>query len=305
MPAKQGSHFILTIPSDAWCPPTELGQLHPLLRYVKGQKELGEGGFIHWQVVCQSRKKCTITALKQCFCNEAHVEFTRSAAADQYVWKEDTRVADSQFEVGSKSLKRNSSADWDSVWDFAKAGDLLSIPADIRIRSYHTLKRIRKDYDTAPFRPNIQVYVFTGVSGSGKSHRMFQEAGPDYYIKSSTTKWWDGYRGESNVIIDEFRGQIAVEHLLKWCDKYPTFVEEKGGQQALKAERIWISSNKPIEEWYPDIDCLTLAALKRRVQITVFDAAFQNQEVRHRAAVDAHEEYDPGWLDNLINGNFE
>lgn len=171
------------------------------------------------------------------------------------------------------------------MWEDAKRGSIDEIPADIRIRTYHTLKRIRKDYEVAPFRPNIKVKVFCGPTGTGKSHRAFEEAS-DAYIKGSTTKWWDGYAGQKRVIIDEFRGQIAIEHILKWFDKYPCFVEEKGGQLALRAEEFWVCSNKHPRDWYV-MDVETIEALLRRLDITVFS---------HDPRIKDNYE----WLDDLI-----
>jgi len=113
--------------------------------------------------------------------------------------------------------------------------------------------------------------VFWGRSGSGKSRRAWEEAGDTAYSKDPRTKWWDGYMGQENVIIDEFRGQIGVEHLLKWLDRYPCTVEEKGGQIALCATRFWICSNLPVEQWYPGLDQDTLAALRRRLNVTHFN----------------------------------
>lgn len=302
MPAKQGRYFILTIPRDKWEFPTELPDY---LAWIKGQAEVGEGGYEHWQVCIAFPKNVTATKCKTFFPEESHVEFTRSAAADEYVHKEESSVAGTRFEYGQKSKRRNNANDWNEVWDQATSGRILDIPADIRIRCYHTLKRIRKDYDEAPWREDIIVNVFTGVTGSGKSHRMFEEAGRHCYIKPSTTKWWDGYRGESNVVIDEFRGQISIEHMLRWFDKYPCFVEEKGGQVALKATKFWVASNLSVEKWFPDADPATLAALKRRIHVTEFTNAYKAQEARHVDAVNHYEEYDPGFLDRLLNDDFE
>ena len=309
MPAPQARYFILTIPADKWSPPTSIEDLHPLLAYVKGQKELGEGGYLHWQVVCATKKKTTITGVKCAFCNEAYAKPSRSDAADAYVHKEDTYVDGTRFEVGTKALKRNSAPDWDGVWDNAVSGNHLAIPADIRIRCYHTIKRIRKDHQEAQFRPGVQCYVYWGVTGSGKSHRMFEEAGSRAYIKSSTTKWWDGYTGQEDVIIDEFRGNISVEHMLKWIDKYPCFVEEKGGQLALRATRFWIASNLDPRAWWSGIDPATMDAFLRRVRVTHFPVPHNHITSTHQEAVGTQvalrEEDDPGWLDRFINNLFE
>lgn len=70
------------------------------------------------------------------------------------------------------------------------------------------------------------------------------------------------------VIIDEFRGDIDVSHLLRWLDRYPVIVEVKGSSCPLVAEKVWITSNLHPREWYPMLDPLTFAALERRLQIT-------------------------------------
>jgi len=262
----QGKYYMLTIPQEDFTP-----YLPPTCAWIKGQLELGAGGFLHWQVVVAFERKVRPGTVREIFGN-CHHELCRSSAADSYVHKEETRIEGTQFEFGNKLLKRSSEKDWESVWNAAKSGNMLDIPADIRIRCYHTLKRIRKDHDSAPMRQNLTVKVFWGVTGSGKSHRMHQEAYDDDipYVKSSTTKWWDGYRGEKRVIMDEFRGKIAIEHMLKWLDKYPCYVEEKGGQLALQATEFWICSNVSPREWYPEIDEMTLQALLRRLTITRF-----------------------------------
>jgi len=76
--------------------------------------------------------------------------------------------------------------------------------------------------------------------------------------------------GESNVVIDEFRGGIDISHMLRWCDRYPVRVELKGSSAPLKAVKIWITSNLHPNDWYPDLDEETKAALRRRMTITNF-----------------------------------
>lgn len=113
--------------------------------------------------------------------------------------------------------------------------------------------------------------VFWGRSGSGKSQRAWTEAGADAYCKDPSTKWWCGYRGESDVIIDEFRGNIGISHMLRWLDRYPVLVETKGSSVPLVASNIWITSNLDPRAWYPELDEATLAALMRRINITHFN----------------------------------
>lgn len=87
-------------------------------------------------------------------------------------------------------------------------------------------------------------------------------------------KWWDGYKQEKNVLIDEFRGQIGVAHLLRWFDKYRCSVEVKGGTVPLNARKIIITSNIHPRDWYPDLDDETKNALLRRMRIIHFENPF-------------------------------
>ncbi|KAK5664380.1 hypothetical protein QVD99_000112 [Batrachochytrium dendrobatidis] len=65
---------------------------------------------------------------KSILCPTAHVELTRSQAAIEYVWKEDTRIEGTQFELGHRAPRRNVSADWEHIWDNAVLGKLENVP---------------------------------------------------------------------------------------------------------------------------------------------------------------------------------
>lgn len=123
-------------------------------------------------------------------------------------------------------------------------------------------------------RPDVRVRVFYGISGSGKTHSAIEALGPDYYDKLPTSKFWDGYKGETNVLIDEFRGEIGISHLLKWCDKYKCTVENKGGGVPLAATNIIITSNIHPKDWWKDLDNATLNAFLRRVTVTHYENPF-------------------------------
>lgn len=268
MPSPQARYFLLTIPSHDFLP-----YLPPDCQYIKGQLEQGSStDYLHWQILVAFPSKVTCLKVKQVFGPSAHIEISRSSAANDYVWKEESRVGH-QFELGRLAMKRQSASDWDKVRTDAESGDFTSIPSDIFIRCYSNLKRIHVD-SLRPVSQERQVSVFWGSTGSGKSHRAWSEAGWDAYPKDPNTKFWDGYRGQEHVVIDEFRGLISISHMLRWLDKYPVIVEVKGSSCVLKAKRIWITSNLPPEQWYPDLDAETLSALRRRLNITHFSTPF-------------------------------
>lgn len=104
--------------------------------------------------------------------------------------------------------------------------------------------------------------------------RAWEEAGLQAYAKDPRSKWWCGYQGQVNVVLDEFRGGVDISHLLRWFDRYPCTVETKGASRPLVAEKIWVTSNLDPRQWYPDLDEETVSALLRRLNITHFNYFF-------------------------------
>jgi len=184
-----------------------------------------------------------------------------------YVWKDETAVEGTRFELGKKPLKVNNKRDWDAIRDLAKAGKLEEIPAGPYICHYRTFKQIAVD-NMVPVAMERRINVFWGPTGVGKSRRAWAEAGLKAYPKSPTTKFWDGYRDQTRVVMDEFRGSIDISHILRWFDRYPVIIEIKGSATVLSATTIWITSNISPEDWYPAIDSDTRAALLRRLHVT-------------------------------------
>lgn len=257
-------YFILTIPQHQFTP-----FIPESVQWIKGQLELSESGFLHWQLVAGFKKSVRLAHVRKTF-GPYHAEATRSDAAEEYVWKDDTSVDGTRFELGIKPLKRGVSKDWDQILNSAKTGQFENIPADVYIRSYSALKKIRSD-SLEPCAIVRTIRVFWGTTGTGKSHRAWEEAGLDAYPKDPRTKFWDGYREHDKVVIDEFRGGIDISHVLRWFDQYPVIVEVKGSSTVLKASQIWITSNLHPDAWYPSLDAETKRALTRRLEIIHFE----------------------------------
>lgn len=265
--SKQYSWFILTIKEDEFNPENGLPEG---IDYMRGQKEQGEGGFVHWQIVAHYARKVRIGGAKKCFSNTAHLEPTRSSAAIDYVWKEETRIDGTQFELGKYPMSRKRKEDWDDIWKNAKKGKIEEIPPDIRIKHYNTLRKIQKDYmDKPDDLEDVCGIWYYGVPGAGKSHAARQEY-PDHYLKPCN-KWWDGYQDQDNVIIDDFDiNHKVLGHYLKiWSDKYSYIAENKGSGIWIRPKKIVITSNYSIEDIFGEDKVLT-EALKRRFQCKQF-----------------------------------
>lgn len=266
MPTPQARYWMLTIPYENFTP-----YLPPRCEYIKGQLEMGNNtGYLHWQICCYYKVKVSQNYMKLIFGNRAHIEMTRGPAAQEYVWKEDTRITNTQFELGKLPFNRSKDKDWDLILQNARDGQFDAIPSDVLIRCYASLKRIRVDSLQAEPIPK-RVYCYWGATGTGKSKRAWELATFAAYPKDPNTKFWDGYSGQSVMVIDEYRGSISISHILRWLDRYPVIVEIKGSSCVLKAECIYFTSNLNPRDWYPDLDEETQKALLRRfTEITHF-----------------------------------
>lgn len=267
--SAKAKYWIATIPQHLFVPylPTQLAFIH-------GQLETAPTtSYLHWQLFFITKQQCRLSALKKIFGDGAHFEPTRSEAAEDYCLKDDTAVLGTRFSLGTKPLKRNCPKDWDEILCAAKESRFEDIPADVYIRCHSSLKKIAVE-SAVPVAIEREVYVFWGATGCGKSHTAWEQGGLDSYPKDPCTKFWDGYRGQEHVIIDEFRGTISISHILRWLDRYPVLVEIKGSSVVLKAKKIWITSNLHPKDWYPQLDQETTNALLRRLTITHFQNPF-------------------------------
>lgn len=179
--------------------------------------------------------------------------------------KEDTRV-DGPWEFGSMPINRNSKTDWEKVFSLAKEGDIDSIPADIRVRHYSTLKKISKDHlRVRGEADNLKGEWYCGPSGIGKS-RLARDMYPNAYPKLAN-KWWDGYNGEDHVLLEDLddKHTCLAYHVKLWADRYHAPGETKGGICALTHSKFVVTSQYYPEEIFSGKD---LEAINRRFIVT-------------------------------------
>lgn len=186
-----------------------------------------------------------------------------------------------RWEWGHVPVRRNNQTDWDLIKKKAKDGrlDSPSIPASIFCCNYTALKKIKMDFMKGVAEER-KCNVFWGETGTGKSRLAWEQAGLDAYPKTPTTKFWDGYQGESNVVIDEFTGQVEITHLLRWLDRYPVLVEQKGSGCVLRATKFWITTNVSPMNWYTVAPLEQVDALMRRLTIWHFPSQLEEATLK-------------------------
>jgi len=78
--------------------------------------------------------------------------------------------------------------------------------------------------------------------------------GNKFYAKIAANKWWDKYKGEENVLIEDFDKSHAyqIANLKIWADVYAFPVEIKYGNDVIRPKVIAVTSNYSIKEIWPD-----------------------------------------------------
>jgi len=260
----QQRHWLLTIndsdSGESWTQPTELPGG---IAWLRGQKEIGSNtGRPHWQLFVSFKRAVRLAAIRKLFGTRVHAEPSRSEAAEAYVFKDDTAIAGTRFELGSKPFKRNDKTDWEGAKLAAKEGRLDDCPPDVYIKYYRTLKTIAMDNMIRPTDMAACTGIWIhGPPGTGKSHYARANYGTSLYLKAQN-KWWDGYQGETNVLMDDLDTKVLGHYLKIWADRYAFMAECKGSSIQIRPKNIIITSNYTPEQLF---DCPVLAeAIRRR-----------------------------------------
>jgi RNA helicase./Putative viral replication protein. len=233
--------------------------------YTCGQMEKGKDGTTHLQFF-QNFKQATNLGFYKKYDKRIHAEpVIINNGAHDYVMKEDTRI-EGPWSYGIKPVQRNNKTDWDEVFKNAKEGKFDDISADIKVKHYGNLKKIERDHLLVTDHDDLRGVWIYGPAGYGKS-RQARELYPNHYPKLCN-KWWDGYQGQENVIMDD----IGLDHkclgqqLKIWSDRYGCILENKGGAMTSSYKHFVVTSQYSIDQIWDDEE--TRAALKRRFKVT-------------------------------------
>lgn len=134
-----------------------------------------------------------------------------------------------------------------------------------------------------------EILWFWGPTGTGKTRTAIEMFEGDCWMSSRNLKWWQGYCGHKNIVIDDFRGDFCTFHeLLRILDGYNFEVEVKGSSMPLRAERIVITSCfHPDEVYSGQVDEHMNQLTRRITEIRQFGVPMEQRSAGNTSSADS------------------
>nr|ATQ39402.1 replicase [Cyclovirus sp.] len=238
---------------------------------IAGEEIAPTTGTAHLQGFCNLNKPMRFSTIKKHLSDAIHIEKANGSDIQN---QEYCRKAGTWFEQGTP-IKQGQRSDLESVISTISSGkntarDIAELHPVSFIRYFRGISEYLRLIQPVPVRDfPTTVHYFWGPPGSGKSRRALAEAqniARDSIYYKPRGLWWDGYKQQQCVVIDDFYGWIKYDEMLKIMDRYPYKVQIKGGFEEFTTKNIWITSNVDTDQLYKFIG-YNSAAFDRRITL--------------------------------------
>lgn len=251
MPASQLRNFVFTL--NNYAEPIAFPALSdPRVRYLVYGKETAPGtGTPHLQGYVELDRRITFSVARE-LVPGAHIESRRGSAqqAADYCKK------DGDFHEQGTITAPGTRTDLKAACALVTGGGSLR-----RVCEDHPETFVRYHRGLAALRLHLAakrntvptVNVLYGLTGTGKSRTAREMTTDPYVWGPELGHWWDGYDMHTDVIMEEFRGQLPFGLLLRLLDRYDCQVQVKGGSMQFMATNIVITSPIHPRDWYTQL----------------------------------------------------
>jgi len=248
------------------------------MAYLVWQLERGKEGTEHIQGYCRFKGQCRLRTVVGLLGGHCHVLIARGNEQQcrDYCTKEDTRVAageeHGEFNPHAGEQGRRSDllaiaklcSDGIPLRDIAKAHPSAMIRFPQGIANLHQLLA-----PAAPIQRQVDVQVFWGPSGTGKTHRVrtcerLLRTGGIYVVKPGRGPW-DRYQGETTILFDEFDWtKWEIFEMNQYLDKWDCPLSCRFHDKSAAWTLVVICSNSSPTTWWSNAGIEVLLAIRRR-----------------------------------------
>jgi len=201
--------------------------------YLVCGREKGAQGTEHMQCYVYFAKRMSFARVRVLLGGRAHIEAAKGSPAQNRAYC----IKDGDFIERGTLPKPGKRTDLMDMRDLMKAGEPLYKIVD-QARSYQALKGAEalSKYDTtgATKKTAVEVLWYWGPTGSGKTYTAYKtiedrKLQDDLWVSSDSLQWFDGYGGQSAVLLDDIRrDDVKFNFLLRLLDGYRIRVPIKG-----------------------------------------------------------------------------
>jgi hypothetical protein len=249
----------------AWPEDIETIEFEKRMKYLVYGKEIcPDTKKLHYQGYVEFDRPIVFGTLKKLLGNKTHLS-NRNGTAKQAA---DYCKKDGDFIEHGEISQQGRRSDLDAVIE--NVNDKLSLKQiananPVEFIKFHAGITKLKMLNIEPRNWITEVTVLWGPTGCGKSKKA-REMLDEYWVWTpARDKWFDGYEGQENVIMEEFRGQLPFGMILSMLDRYECPVQYKGGTTEFAPKRVVITSPKHPKEWYEDSGRDKITQLLRRI----------------------------------------
>lgn len=257
---------------------------HETATYIIYGTERGDSGTPHLQGYLELTARTRRSAVKSIAgLSRAHLEPRKGSQkqAIDYCKKDGNFIECGKLKVSHSGTRS----------DLAEVKDLLDGGAsDLKIAEehfgsfirYHSSFELYRQLVTSASREAPSVFYIYGDTGTGKTRIVYENTTNLWINSDPTLKWLDGYAGEGDVLLDDYRGEAPDAYILRLLDRYPFRVPVKGGFRIWKPLRIFITSNLPCDALHSGVH----AAFRRRInRVTCLNIALNFDNVEDIARI--------------------
>lgn len=169
------------------------------------------------------------------------------------------------FEMGQKKVrKQGARRDLDYVREAALEHGMREVTCWGNLQQIRVAEKFLEYNEPGRLEKPCVTWIH-GEAGCNKT-RIAREMLPGAYRKSESSKWWKGYDGQKDVILDDFRDSwMHYSDLLSLLDRYEHMVECKNGYRQFRGTNIVITCNVAPDRLYQNLTSECKKQLLRRI----------------------------------------